>query len=85
MAATNANTMRDTINRSVTNKMRRDVSGGTRGRGRQNKKSVERPNPGKLRVKGGGESLSSFGGLVLIAQYIHDIGIDDKLKYFFGT
>lgn len=66
-----------------TPKVRRDFSGGKRGNGDKRKKAIRRPDPRRMHVRGGDQSLSSVAGLVLFAAFLLDLGVDKRLRELF--
>lgn len=60
--------------------MRRDYAGGKRGDGHRRTKAIRRPDPRRIRVKGGDSSLSSVAGLVMLAAYLRGLGVDAELR-----
>lgn len=66
-----------------TRKVRRDYSGGKRGNGHKRTKPIRRPDPRKIHVKGGANSLSSVAGLVMFGTFLSAIGVDSQLREAF--
>ena len=64
----------------LTHKVRWDLAGGKRGTGNQRDTPVARPDPRRLHLKGGGNSLSGTAGLVPFARYAREIGLDRTLR-----
>jgi hypothetical protein len=68
-----------------TRKVRRDYSGGKRGNGHKRTKPIRRPDPRKIHVKGGANSLSSVAGLVMFGAFLSAIGVDSQLREAFDN
>lgn len=67
-------------------KIRRDVTGGERGRGRvwqKLGKRARRPDPGRIKVAEPDPTLSSVAGLVPFGAFLRDDGVDGELRKLF--
>jgi len=67
--------------------MRRDVTGGKRGDGhrlQQEGRRIRRPDPRRVGIGKPDPSLTSAAGLIPFGTFLRDIGVDERLRRFFG-